>query len=146
MVPSSSARRVASRIPGAVLVELPGRDHLPYVGDADAVVEVTRQFLAGQADPAPGDRQLITLLATDAPDAESGALVRRHVRRLGGAEIPSHAGGVLAIFGTATSAIRCGLGIAGAAGRQGTGLRVGVHTGECEVTRDGVGGPASRPG
>ena len=93
MVPSSSARRVASRIPGAVLVELPGSDHLPYVGDADAVVEATRQFLAGQAEPAPGDRQLITLLATDAPDTESGALVRRHVRRLGGAEIPGREAG-----------------------------------------------------
>jgi pimeloyl-ACP methyl ester carboxylesterase len=144
MVPSGSARRVASRIPGAVLVELPGSDHLPYVGDADAVVEATRQFLAGRAEPAPGDRQLITLLATDAPDTESGALVRRHVRRLGGAEIRGHDGGVLARFGTATTAIRCGLGIAGAASRHRAGLRVGVHTGECEITPGGIGGPAAR--
>lgn len=143
LVPSSSARRVASRIPGAVLVELPGSDHLPYVGDSDAVVEATRQFLAGQADPAPGDRQLVTLLATDAPDAESRALVRRHVRRLGGAEVACHAEEVLARFAAATTAIRCGLGIADAARRRGTGLRVGVHTGECEVTRGGVSGPAS---
>jgi class 3 adenylate cyclase len=142
-VPSSSAQRVASRIPGARLVELPGSDHLPYVGDGDAVVEAIRQFLAGQANPAPGDRQLVTLLATDA-DAESEALVRRHVRRLDGAQTASHAGGVLARFGTATTAIRCGLGIVDAARRQGTGLRVGVHTGECEVTRGGVSGPASR--
>ena len=144
MVPSSSARRVASRIPGARLVELPGSDHLPYVGDADAVVEATRQFLAGRADPAPAGRQLITLLATDTPDTGSAALVRRHVRRLDGTEIPSHTGGTLARFGTATTAIRCGLGIVDAARRQGTGLRAGVHTGECEVTRDGVSGPASR--
>ena len=144
MVPSSSARRVASRIPGARLVELPGSDHLPYIGDADAVVEATRQFLAGRAEPAPGGRQLITLLAVDTPDAESEALVRRHVRRLNGAEIPSHAGGVLARFGTATTAIRCGLGIVDAAGRHGAGLRVGVHTGECDVTRGGISGPASR--
>ena len=142
--PFSSARRIASRIPGAVLVGLPGSDHLPYVGDSDAVVEAIRQFLAGRADPAPGDRQLITLLATDALNGESETVVRRHVRRLNGAEIPSHIGGLLASFGTATTAIRCGLGIVDAAERQGTGLRVGVHTGECEVTRDGVGGPASR--
>jgi hypothetical protein len=134
-VPSSSAQRVASRIPGVRLLELPGSDHLPYVGDSGAVVEAIRQFLAGQADPAPGDRQLVTLLATDALDAESEVLVRRHVRRLDGAEIPSHAGGVLTKFGTATTAIRYGLGIVDAARRQGTGLRVGVHTGECEVTR-----------
>ncbi len=144
MVPSGSARRVASRIPGAVLVELPGSDHLPYVGDSDAVVVATRQFLAGQAEPTPAGRQLVTLLATDALDAESKALVRRHVRRLNGAEIPGRAGGTLARFGTATTAIRCGLGIADAASRQGTSLRAGVHTGECEVTRDDVSGPASR--
>jgi pimeloyl-ACP methyl ester carboxylesterase len=144
MVPSSSARRVASRIPGARLVELPGSDHLPYVGDADAVVEATRRFLAGQAGPACGDRQLVTLLATDAAGAESEALVRRHVRRLDGAEVRGPAGGPLARFGTATTAIRCGLGIADAARRHGAALRVGVHTGECEVTRGGVGGPASR--
>ena len=144
MVPSSSARRVASRIPGAALVELPGSDHLPYVGDSDAVVEAVRQFLAGQAEPAPGERQLVTVLATDAPDAESKALVRRHVRRLNGAETASHAGEVLARFGTATTALCCGLGIVDAARRQGTGLRVGVHTGECEVIRGGVSGPASR--
>ncbi len=143
-VPSSSARRVASRIPGAVLVELPGSDHLPYVGDADAVVEATRQFLAGRAEPAPGDRQLVTLLAVDAPDAGSEALVRRHVRRLNGVEIRGQADGVLARFGTATTAIRCGLGIAGAARPPGAGLRVGVHTGECEVTGGGVSGPAAR--
>ena len=144
MVPSSSARRVASRIPGARLLELPGTDHLPYVGDADAVVEAIHQFLAGQAEPAPRGRQLVTLLATDASDAESGSLVRRHVRRLGGAEVPGRAGGSLARFGMATTAIRCGLGIVDAARRQGTGLRAGVHTGECEVTGDSVSGPASR--
>jgi pimeloyl-ACP methyl ester carboxylesterase len=144
MVPSSSARRVAARIPGAKLVELPGTDHLPYVGDADAVVEAIRQFLAGQHEPFPGDRQLITLLATDASDTESEALVRRHLRRLGGAEIPGRAGATMARFGTATRAVRCGLGIVDAARRRGVELRVGVHTGECDVARGGVSGPATR--
>jgi pimeloyl-ACP methyl ester carboxylesterase len=143
-VPSSSARRVASRIPGARLVELPGSDHLPYVGDSDAVVETIRLFLAGQEQHAFADRQLVTLLATDALGAEAEALIRRHVRRHDGAVIRGHADGVLARFGTATTAIRCGLAIVSAESRQGTGPRVGVHTGECEVTRDGVSGPASR--
>jgi class 3 adenylate cyclase len=144
-VPSSSAQRIASRIPGARLVELPGIDHLPYIGDSDAGVDAIRQFLAGQAEPAPGHRQLATLLATDASDDESEAMVRRHVRRLDGSETASHEGGMLARFGTATRAVRCGLGIVDAARRQGTDLRVGVHTGECEVSSTGgVSGPASR--
>ena len=143
-VPSSSARRVAARIPGATLVELPGEDHLPYVGDADAVVAAIRTFLTGRAPAAPGDRQLVTLLAADAPDPGSEALVRRHLRRWDATEVAHPGGGVLARFSTATRAIRCGLGIVDTARRQGVDLRVAVHTGECEVTRAGVSGPVSR--
>ncbi len=144
-VPASSARRVASQIPGATLVEVPGHDHLPYVGDADAVVEAMRRFLAEPTGPgltAPGDRQLVTLLATEPTDPDAEALVRRHLRRLDGIEVTGD-GGVLARFGTATRAIRCALGIADAGARRGTGLRVGIHTGECEIGPTGVRGPAS---
>ncbi len=143
-ISSISARRVASRIPGATLVELPGKDHLPYVGDADSVVAAIRAFLGGRAASTPGDRQLVTLLATDASDAESEALVGRHLRRWGATEIAHHGTGSLARFSTATRAIRCGLGIVDAARRRGSDLRVGVHTGECEVTHAGVSGPVSR--
>jgi pimeloyl-ACP methyl ester carboxylesterase len=44
-IPIEAARYVASRIPGATLVELPGDDHLPYFGDQDALIETVRSFL-----------------------------------------------------------------------------------------------------
>ena len=39
-------RYVASRIPGATLVELPGDDHLPFVGDQDAMLDAIERFLS----------------------------------------------------------------------------------------------------
>ncbi len=144
MIPSSIARHVASRIPGAKLVELPGTDHLPYVGEADPVVDAVQRFLAGHAEPTPGRRQLVTLVATDASEGSLRALVRRHVHRSGGREVTGDAGAVLAMFGTATGAVRCGLDLVDAARRQGVDLRVAVHTGECEVIDSRLRGSAAR--
>jgi pimeloyl-ACP methyl ester carboxylesterase/DNA-binding CsgD family transcriptional regulator len=42
-----NARYLAERIPGAKLVELPGIDHVPWVGDAEAVLNETEIFLTG---------------------------------------------------------------------------------------------------
>ena len=38
-------RYVASRIPGATLIELPGEDHLPFVGDQDTMLDAIERFL-----------------------------------------------------------------------------------------------------
>ena len=43
--PVEQAAALADGIPGAQLVVLPGRSHLPYAGDADAVVAPIRRFL-----------------------------------------------------------------------------------------------------
>jgi pimeloyl-ACP methyl ester carboxylesterase/DNA-binding CsgD family transcriptional regulator len=43
--PLAQSRFMASHIGGAQLVELPGRSHLPYIGDIDALVEEVRRFL-----------------------------------------------------------------------------------------------------
>jgi pimeloyl-ACP methyl ester carboxylesterase len=43
--PISEGRALARAIPGAELVELEGRSHLPAIGDADSVVAEVRRFL-----------------------------------------------------------------------------------------------------
>jgi pimeloyl-ACP methyl ester carboxylesterase len=43
--PIELARYLAAAIPGAVLVELPGEDHLPWLGDQDAIVGAVQAFL-----------------------------------------------------------------------------------------------------
>jgi pimeloyl-ACP methyl ester carboxylesterase/DNA-binding winged helix-turn-helix (wHTH) protein len=54
MMPVEGARYMAACIPSARLVELPGRDHLPFVGDQDAIVnEIERFVLDQQPIPAP---------------------------------------------------------------------------------------------
>jgi class 3 adenylate cyclase len=61
-------RYVAGSIPGARFVELPGDDHLPFVGDADGLLDEIERFvrqptLHGDADRGErGDRMLATLL------------------------------------------------------------------------------------
>ena len=143
IVPTSSAQRVASKITGARLVELPGADHLPYVGDADSVVEAVRNFLDVPARSAPVDLRLVTLLVADAPTPEAAALVRRHARRFGGTEVTTPGGRRATRFESATRALRCALGAVQTARQHGVELRAAVHTGECRVESGRVEGTAA---
>jgi len=47
--PLAQARALAAGIPGAQLVVLPGRSHLPWAGDAPALVATIRRFLGLRA-------------------------------------------------------------------------------------------------
>ncbi len=153
------ARRIASMVPDAHLVELDGADHLPFVGDAEAVAAEIEEFLIGSRAHAARQRRLLTLVFTDiaqstARVAERGDDVwrellaahdqdaRRHLARFRGEEVKHLGDGLLAAFDGPARAIRCALGIVDAAERRGLPLRVGVHTGECEVIDGDVRGIA----
>src|SRR5262249_42324949 len=58
-------RFLARHIPGARLVELPGSDHLPWVGDQDAALDEVQEFLTGVRPAVDVDRVLATVLVTD---------------------------------------------------------------------------------
>jgi class 3 adenylate cyclase len=65
IVRTAAARYVAEHIPNARYVELPGDDHIPFVGDGDAIVDEVQEFVTG-VRPAPEiDRILATVLFTD---------------------------------------------------------------------------------
>jgi DNA-binding CsgD family transcriptional regulator len=51
--PLEQARLIAARIPPAELRVLPGRSHLPYIGDVDALVAMVRDFLGLPPRPRP---------------------------------------------------------------------------------------------
>src|SRR6266540_2319313 len=51
-----AGRWMAQQIPGARYVSLPGRDHFPWIGDVDTVVEEIREFLTGVRVAAEPDR------------------------------------------------------------------------------------------
>jgi class 3 adenylate cyclase len=154
-----ASRYMAERIPGARLVELPGDDHLPFFGDQDAVVALTQEFLTGTLPAADPDRVLATVLFTDIVDstglaAELGdrrwhrvlvdhqELVRGQLARFRGREVKTTGDGFLASFDGPARAIRAAAAIRAGLGDQGLPVRAGLHTGECELVGDDLGGIA----
>jgi len=139
-------RYVASLIPNAEFVELPGDDHLPFVGDQDALLDEIKRFLAAARTRADADRVLVTLLcvelerrprtraaATTAAFEGLRALVADQASRFGRNTVRVSDDRVFVVFDGPARAIRCGCAIAAEAGRSGTGVRLGLHTGECDL-------------
>jgi pimeloyl-ACP methyl ester carboxylesterase len=153
------ARYLAERIVGAKLVEFAGIDHTPWVGDADAVLSEIEEFLTGTRHAAEPDRVLATVLFTDIVGsteraAELGdrrwrelleayyALARRQLERFRGRELDTAGDGLFAAFDGPARAIRSAVAIRDGVRSIGLDLRAGVHTGECEVIGDKMGGIA----
>ncbi len=154
------SREYARRIPGARLVELPGIDSLPSVGDTDALVGETEEFLTGGRLSGELERALLTVLFTDIVDGTTRAAqlgdkrwrdlladhdreVRRVLAAFDGRSVKSIGDGFLAVFAGAPSrAVRCAAAIRDAVAPLGIDLRMGLHTGECELIGDDVGGMA----
>jgi pimeloyl-ACP methyl ester carboxylesterase len=158
-VPIEAARAIAAAVPGARLVELEGIDHLPFLGDSDAIVEEVEEFLTGARHVAEPERALATVLFTDIVDSTRRAaelgdarwrellqrhddLVGRQIERSRGRKIKSTGDGVLATFDGPARAIRCAAGLVGDLDRDGIEIRAGIHTGECELLGDDVAGMA----
>ena len=158
-VPVESGRYLAERIPGATLVELPGDDHLPWVGDADAILGEIEEFLTGVRHDREPNRVLSTVLFTDIVGstqraAELGdktwgdllqahhAIVRTQLERYGGTEAGTAGDGFVALFDGPARAVRCALAIVSAVRPLGLEIRAGLHTGEVELAPDGVRGLA----
>jgi class 3 adenylate cyclase len=154
------SRYLAEHIPGARYVEFDGADSLPFVGDSDALLEEVEEFLTGgRADRRPA-RALLTVMFTDIVDATARAAeigdgrwrdllarhdeeLRKELRRFGGHEVKTVGDGFLATFeGPPTRALRCALAATASAHELGIEIRVGLHTGECELIGDDVGGMA----
>src|SRR6516165_1909834 len=149
---------VADHIPGAKYVELPGRNIYHYVEPGwRASFKEIAEFLTGQHADVADDRVLATVLFTDIVDstrraAEMGdrdwhalldahdAVVRSQLARFRGREVNTSGDGFLAMFDGPQRAIRCAMAIRDAVQTLGIQVRAGLHTGECEVRGDDIGG------
>lgn len=155
----AEGRYIASRIPGAKFVELPGEDHIPWVGDADAVLDEIQEFLTGMRPLAEPDRVLATVMFTDIVGSTERAsilgdrrwrdlleayhgLVRRKLPQFRGREIDTSGDGFLATFDGPARAVRCAIALGQEVQTLGCQIRVGLHTGEVEVMGENVGGIA----
>ena len=150
ITPRGEAEYLAEHIADAKLVELPGEDHLPWVGETDPLLGEVEEFLTGVRTAPEPDRVLATILFTDivgstALAAELGdrgwrdllerhhALVRRQLERFRGREIDTAGDGFVASFDGPARGIRCAAAIADSVSALGLSIRAGLHTGECEL-------------
>ena len=154
-----ASRYLAERIAGAKMVEVPSTDHLPWGADADAILDEIEEFLTGERHSAEPDRILATILFTDIVGSTDRAAAlgdhrwrdllesfyvqaRRELRQHRGVEIGTAGDGVLATFDGPARGIRCACNIADSVHALGIEVRTGLHTGECELMGDNIGGIA----
>jgi class 3 adenylate cyclase len=154
-----AGRELATGIPGARYFELPGNDHIPWVGDQDRIIEEIRQFMGASPTGVEVDRVLSTVLFTDivgsARQAEAvgdrswrsileahHTAVRSQLERYRGREVKTTGDGFLALFDGPARAVHCAREIVNAVRPLDLEVRAGVHTGEVELMGDDVGGIA----
>jgi len=156
-------RWLASQIPDARFVELPGDEHLLWAGDQDGLLAEIEEFLTGTRSVADPDRVLSTVLFTDIVGSTERArelgdrgwhdvLDEHHTRVRGvleqyrGREVDTAGDGFFASFDGPARAIRAACAIREGVLALGIEIRAGLHTGECELMRDKIGGIAVHTG
>ena len=150
---------VADHISDAKYVELPGRNMYHFVEPWRDSFQEIAEFLTGNHAEVAEDRVLATVLFTDIVDstrraAEIGdrdwhalldahdAVVRAQLSRFRGREVNTSGDSFLAMFDGPQRAIRCAMAIRDAVKALGIQVRAGLHTGECEIRGDDIGGIA----
>ena len=159
MIAVEHGRELSARISGAKYVELAGDDHVIQEGDAEAILDEIEIFLTGVRRGSEPDRVLATVLFTDIVDAtkhlaevgdhawkevlaQHHFVVRKQLDRYRGREIDTAGDGFLAAFDGPARAVRCAQAISDGVKPLGISVRAGVHTGECEIMGEKLGGIA----
>jgi len=158
------AAHMATRIPNARVVELPGRNTAPPLGDQEPLFAELERFLSVVPDGEPeesseAERVLATVLFTDIVGATAAAAelgdqrwrelltahhdrIRRELARYRGREVDTAGDGFFATFDGPARAIHCACAASDAVRELGVDIRAGLHTGECELVHGKVGGLA----
>jgi pimeloyl-ACP methyl ester carboxylesterase/DNA-binding CsgD family transcriptional regulator len=158
-IPVEAGRYLAERIPDARYVELPGADHLPFVGDQGAILDEVERFLGGVRPAAVPDRVLATVLVAAVAGSSAtvvrpgddtwrgtldafAALIGPDLAQFRGRGGPITGGRLVATFDGPARAIRCACAIVDGARRLGIDVRAGLHAGECDLAGEEAGGLA----
>ncbi|MBP6820106.1 MAG: alpha/beta fold hydrolase [Acidobacteria bacterium] len=147
-------RYLADNIPGARFAELPGIDHLPFVGAQEEILDEIEEFLTGMRHSMEIDRVLATVLVARVTEGNAGyqqlqdllarhhSFVKKEIEMFKGRTVEIKGNYLLATFDGPARAIRAAVAIQASAKRLGINLQTGLHTGECDMMDDQVGGPA----
>lgn len=153
------ARWLASKIPSARFVEMPGDDHMPWTGDQESLLDEVQEFLTGVRRVHDIDRVLATVMFTDIVGSTEHvvrmgdtawramldrhhAIARREIASFRGREVNTAGDGFFATFDGPARGVRCAMAIQSAARCLGVAIRAGLHTGEVELHGDDVAGLA----
>jgi class 3 adenylate cyclase len=154
-----NARYMAQQIRGAKLVELPGEDHVWWLGGGGALLDEIEEFLTGSRHAYEPERVLATVLFADIVGSTERAAtlgdrswrelleafrarVRAVLLQFRGREIDTAGDGFLAALDGPARAVRCAGAIRDAVRPLGLEVRCGLHTGECERVGQGLAGIA----
>lgn len=154
-----AARDMAAHIPGARFVEFPGDTHSMFNLEPEKVLAEIEEFVTGTRSVVEADRVLATVLFLDIVSSTERAValgdagwhtlldryyetVRKELVRYRGKEVDTAGDGFFATFDGPARAIRCACAIRDAVKTLGLEIRSGLHTGECELIGEKVGGIA----
>jgi pimeloyl-ACP methyl ester carboxylesterase len=159
IAPRRASEHLAEHIPDARLIEVPGIDHMPWIGDTTSVVATIEEFVTGarSSEAVADETVLTTILFTDIVRSteqaaalgdrrwrqlldEHDAASRSEVQRFRGRVVNTTGDGLLASFDGPARAIRCAKALHAAARPLGLEVRTGIHTGECEPRGDDLAG------
>ena len=158
-VPVQYGRYLADHIAGARIHEVDGGDHAPWLSAPDQILSEVERFLTGTARAAPARRALRTIVFTDIVGSTRRAAAlgdegwqalfgrfdgatREAVARSDATLVKAMGDGHLIAVDGPAQAIRCAEAIREAAGGLGLDVRIGVHTGECDLLDGDIGGIA----
>jgi class 3 adenylate cyclase/pimeloyl-ACP methyl ester carboxylesterase len=160
LIDIEGGRTLARLIPGAKIKEFSGKDHFAFMGsERDQILGEIEGFVTGATPKPVFDRVLAAVVFTDIVDStvlaerlgdavwrskleEHDGIVREQFRQYRGQEVKSLGDGFLATFDGPGRAIHCAKAISAALSKVGLNVRVGVHTGEVEVSENDVRGIA----
>ena len=160
LVPVAAGRYLADHIPGAKYIELPGSDHMVVDQETeDVIADEIEEFITGAHRRLEPDRILATVMFTDIVGSTDRAaqvgdnrwrellggfysVMGKELSAFRGRQVNTAGDGVLATFDGPARAIRCACAVREKLRALGLQVRTGLHTGECELIGDDIGGIA----
>lgn len=143
-------RHVADLIPGAKFVELPGDDHLPFVGDSASMLDHIERFLTGMRQPPAVDQVLATVLylrieaESEAAFDQFHSLLSHECELFRGDHLTTVDQAAMVMFDGPARAVRAAHAIVGLANRLSVGVSCAVDTGMCDIGQQTLGGMTVR--